>query len=71
MLTNFEKTLIVYGGMTGTQENTRDSIFTLNLENKIWTKTVIFETNEQFSNFSYQKLAPNELLIFGGQNFLE
>lgn len=69
LFTNFEKTLIVYGGLTGTEEATRDQVFCLSLEEMIWTRVRVANSNRQFSNFTFQKQEANEILIFGGQDF--
>ena len=71
MFTNFEKTLIVYAGFTGTKESTKDDLYSLCLDKKIWSKISVLNSGEQLSNFTFEKLDENEILIFGGQNFLK
>lgn len=61
--------LIVYGGLTGDQEPTRDTIYMLNLKNLEWSKIQLMNSGDQFAYFGYEKLNHKEVLIFGGENF--
>ena len=71
MLSNFKKDLIVYGGLTNSTESTKDWLYTLNLESLIWSRVNIMNTGEQLSSFSYEKIDDNEILLFGGEDFLK
>lgn len=69
LFTHFGKTLIVYGGLTGTLEATRDHVHSLCLERMLWSRVQVGDSGRQLSNFTFQKLETNEVLIFGGQDF--
>lgn len=70
-MTSFENNLIIYGGFSWKKEPTRDFLYFLDLKTHQWTSTKVNNSGLQFSHFAFERTAPHEILIFGGETSSE